>query len=214
MDTAESFLDAHCYEYPEDGIGWFEEDKDLYLRHYWGFTIYRTFYGRGSEEQWCRLLQTIYDVTKVQVSRTNADDEDNIAKMWEWFRLDARSDSATMDGLTLENARELWLKENGTKDHPRRSRRDPWRVFLIADVDVLADPYVRIVKAAAADYDHSAHKGYTWRLGPRRYFGWFTIDSGSILGLWVALENYFFEDLGNHVSGPREVWDGDYFLHP
>ena len=51
---------------------------------------------------------------------------------------------------------------------------DPWRVFLLADEAVLADPQLEVINVVAADYDPVAVIPKSMRYGPQRWFGWVT----------------------------------------
>jgi hypothetical protein len=59
METITGFLD-HLYKLPKGRTVWPEEDQEQFLVH-WGYTIYRTYYGPGSDEQWLKLLKNITD---------------------------------------------------------------------------------------------------------------------------------------------------------
>lgn len=113
METITEFLD-HLYEWPKDRIMGPEEDQEQFLVH-WGYTIYRTYYGPRSDEQWLELLKNITEgVGKGLTELEEADKEPAaVTKARDQFRLDARSDLATLDGLTMEDVRQVYLEGSG-----------------------------------------------------------------------------------------------------
>jgi hypothetical protein len=190
-------------------------DFDQYRRN-WGFTIYRTFYGPNSDEQWRKLLEKITKGAKYELNMMEDLDvqEPTVAftKAWNLFRLDARSDPSTLDGLTLENVRQLYL--DGTGGQPMNVDIDPWRVFLLADEAVLASPELSVINVVDADYDPVRAAITNPRVGPQRYFGWITMSPSCILILWKALDIYLLSSLGSGpdtTGGPGGFWDADSF---
>jgi hypothetical protein len=59
---------------------------------------------------------------------------------------DARSDPAVLDGLTLEQVRQLY--HDGTGSPPMN--RQGWRSFMIADTELLVNPDSGVIKCVAA----------------------------------------------------------------
>jgi len=190
-----------------------ESIEQLKLKDYlqpWGFTIYRTYYGPGANEQWDKLLQNITTGVKHRLKATGGSNEDPamITKAEELFKLDARSDPAVLDGLILEEVRQLY--HDGTGGQPLNKDNGPWRVFILVDADVLASPDLGMIKCVAADYDAAAAVPKNTTFGPQRYFGWLTMSSERVLDLWFELEMYFFEEIGNSTAGgPGAWWDPD-----
>jgi hypothetical protein len=92
------------YVYPEDRAVEPEEYREQFLAH-WGFTIYRTHYGADSDQQWSKLLKNITDGVKEGLNELD-DDKDYekelgaTIKALNQFRLDSRSDPATLDRST------------------------------------------------------------------------------------------------------------------
>ena len=206
MPTITKFLDD-LYVFPEDRTVELEEDREQFLTH-WGFTIYRTYYGPGSDEQWSKLLKNIIDGVEEGLTELEEADEepDATTKARDQFRLDARSDPATLDGLTLEDVRQLYLEGSGGK--PMNTDNRPWRLFLLADAQVLQDPDLRLLKVAAADYDPVAAVPKNRWVGPQRYFGWITMPTTAVLDLYSELDMFQFKQIVNRTSGgPGAFWD-------
>ncbi|KAH8706876.1 hypothetical protein GQ44DRAFT_691977 [Phaeosphaeriaceae sp. PMI808] len=206
MTTITKFLND-LYRYPEDRTVQPEEDVEQFLTH-WGFTIYRTYYGPGSDEQWSKLLKKITDGVEEGLTELDEADEkpEAAVKARDQFRLDARSDPTTLKELTLEDVRQLYL--DGSGGQPMNTDNRPWRLFLLADAQVLQDPDFRLLKAAAADYDSvAAVPKNTWS-GPQRYFGWITMPPTAVLDLYNELGMFLFKQIVNRTSGgPGAFWD-------
>jgi hypothetical protein len=120
------------------------------------------------------------------------------------FLLDARSDPATLDGLTLEDVRQLY--------QPLYVDWRQQRLFLLADDQVLQDPDIVRLKVVAAEYGPVAAVPTNWKFGPQRYFGWMTMPTTTVFYLWDALELFTMEDIVNRTSpgGPGVYWDPTY----
>lgn len=100
IENIKEFLE-HLYKPPEGRLIWPEEDQQQFLIH-WGYTIYRTYYGPGSDEKWSKLLKNIIDdVEKGLIEVEEVDEEpDAVTKIRDQFRLDGRSLPATLGGST------------------------------------------------------------------------------------------------------------------
>jgi hypothetical protein len=86
--------------------------------------------------------------------------------------------------------------------------KGPWRVFILADTEVLANPNLGVIKCVAADHDTAACMPKNSRFGPQHYFGWLRMSSGHVLSLWFELDTYSFEDIGDHSpGGPGALWN-------
>jgi hypothetical protein len=206
MTTITKFLND-LYRYPEDRTVQAEEDIEQFLT-YWGFTIYRTYYGPGSDLQWSALLQKITDGVEQGLTELDEADEnpEAVSKARHQFRLDVRSDATTLEGLTLEELRQLYL--DGSGGQPMNTDNRPWRLFLWADAQVLQDAEFSLLKAAAADYDPVAAVPRNKWSGPQRYFGWITMPPTAVLNLYNELGVFTFKQIVNHTSGgPGAFWD-------
>lgn len=188
-----------------------ELNNPLSFLHPWGFTIYRTYYGPGSDRQWDELIQAVTNSTKdaVRATAESTDDPTITAKAEDLFQLDTRSDLAVLDGLTLEEVRQLY--HDGAGGQPMNTANDPWRVFMLADEEVLTKPDLGVVKCVAADYDAAACVPRNPHFGPQRYFGWLRMPSTHVLKLWVELDTYCLEQIVNHTLGGPGAWWDSYF---
>ncbi|EAT83642.1 hypothetical protein SNOG_08474 [Parastagonospora nodorum SN15] len=121
---------------------------------YWGFTIYRTYHGPDSDEQWSALLEKITDGVGESLTYLEEVDKnpDAVTKALLHFRTDARSDAATLDGMSLQDVRFAFL--DGVGGQPMNTEENyPWRLFLLADAQVLQNPDLSLIKVAAPHYD-------------------------------------------------------------
>jgi hypothetical protein len=210
-DPIQRMLDK-CYDYPKRTI---EPDEDLeqFLKP-WGFIIYRTFYGPGSDETWTQLLESITAGVEHSLSRMDGSD-DNAAKVLGLFKLDARSDPARLSDATLEDVRALYQEgEWPGAIQLVNMNNDPWRVFLLADVEVLGENTdFRRLKAVEGDYDPVARVPKNKRGGPQRYFGWITMAATSVADLWSEFDSYYLEGV-NYGTEPGAFWDPDHIFGP
>ncbi|KAH4111885.1 hypothetical protein HBH47_233660 [Parastagonospora nodorum] len=194
-----------CYRYP-DRIIMPEEDREQFLRP-WGFIIYRTFYGPDSDESWTKLLQTITAGVRAGLNKMDgAEDTAATAKVLGLFKLDARSDPALLAGLTLEDVRKLYLEE-GPGAQLINMDNGPWRLFLLADAEVLGEADLRLLKVVEGDYDPIDRVPKNTRGGPQRYFGWLTMSPTTVAELWDELYSYYLWELAGGTTGePGAFW--------
>jgi hypothetical protein len=168
----------------------------------WGFTFYQTFYGRNSHEQWHKLLERITKGAEYELNRRQELDVQEptatYTKAWKLFRFDARSDTSTLHGLTLEDVRQLY--SDGSGGQPMNVDMDPWRDFFLADEAELANAELSVTNVVAADYDPIRAVPTNCKAGPQRYFGWITMSPSCILILWKALDSYYLSDIGRRYN--------------
>lgn len=179
----------------------------------WGFRIYRTSYGASSEQQWTELIEKIRSEAKEETAIvTDSDENDPVfQKVWELFRLDVHSDAATLDGLDLDQLREVHKNNNGglTMKSEYAWRRQG--VFLVADSEVFEDDGSWI-KCVQADYVAADFQPRSGRHGSQRYFGWMKMTTESVADLWDQMG--VFEGLDT-IAPPTiggmhlEIWNGD-----
>lgn len=77
-----------------------------------------------------------------------------VTKARDQFRLNARLDLATLDRLTLEDVRQVYLEvSRGQPIRGTQRRNRGTFIFLLADAQVLQDPDLRLLKVADARYN-------------------------------------------------------------
>ena len=115
--------------------------EEPYSYHNWGYTIYRTCYTPESESQWESLIEAIQLGVKKSLPGSQNDEPPTTCQLLRsLLRLDFRSDASLYDGLTIEQLRQTYLNlAEGSVPPPNFYRSD--RVFLVADAEVLLDPY-------------------------------------------------------------------------
>ncbi|KAJ4194606.1 hypothetical protein NW759_016491 [Fusarium solani] len=82
------------------------------FRYYrkWGFTIYRTYYGKESDEHWQALLHALRHQTRLAFGAFENDedtDQDDRRQVRELFYLDVREDPSLLDRLDVRGLREF-----------------------------------------------------------------------------------------------------------
>lgn len=165
----------------------------------WGFTVYRTFYGPGSDTHWDTLIDAVTRQTLLALGYHEKDKifNDDIKRHWgkysdkseyledinrlkKLFRLTTREDALLLDGLDIPQIREVCRKE---LPQARENIEVAKHCFaLVADEKVLK--YIArgvfVITVIAYDQDED-------RFSP----GWVRMSTGDILNLWESL---FLED--------------------
>ncbi|KAG5788781.1 hypothetical protein H9Q69_012152 [Fusarium xylarioides] len=200
------------------------------FHHYrkWGFTIYRTYYGKESDKHWQALLYSLRHQTKLAFGAFEDDgetDQDGMRRVQELFYLDVRENPSQLDGLDVRGLREF-CKAEKIKQTEALKRADPkYRVstryhetpamaeylfnfVLLADKAVLKDLENGefIVKTISLLWD-----GYSG-------WGWMRIPTGYLLELWIFLMwNKNRTEFCLRCDGPEadlaeSIWPGDMAL--
>lgn len=100
----------------------------------WGFTVYRTYYGPGSDQNWNTLRNKAKEEADKELMACVYDGNDETAeKLKPLFRLDARSDPALLDGLSLAELCKVYKDKAGGEPEPVHE----CCVFLVADEQIL-----------------------------------------------------------------------------
>ncbi|CVL08569.1 uncharacterized protein FPRN_13179 [Fusarium proliferatum] len=179
------------------------------LQYYqkWGFDIYRTYYGQGSNEAWNALLYALKHQTRLAFGfydRREDADQRHVDILESLFYLNARADKSLLEGLDVRGIRKFYLNENTDKD--RVMSGSAHQYVLLADESVLKDFSERefVVKAVSLD----------WKLGHPGW-GWMRVPTGYLLDLWQLLMlNSMRTEFAIDFDGPEEdlgyyVWPGD-----
>ncbi|SPJ91515.1 uncharacterized protein FTOL_13530 [Fusarium torulosum] len=177
------------------------KDPDI-LQYYrqWGFTIYRTYYGPGSDEAWGMLLYALRHQTRLAFGyydgREDADQRD-VDILKNLFNLNARADPLLLDGLDVQGIRKFCQHENA--DDNRVMSDSLHDYVLLADESVLKDVSERefVVKAVSLN----------WVRGHPSW-GWMRIPTGYLLDLWQLLMlNSMRTEFAIDFDGPEEDLD-------
>ena len=175
---------------PPFNIDIFPVDHD---RHYkqWGFVIYQTYYGPGSDQQWDLLLENISTPLSAELRKYQDQGEDpkSTSILSANFKLDARSDPIALNGLTMNQVSQLYCDEvDGSFLEMRNSLIPDHRILRLTDEEVLHNVDTGVVKVVQAapveDADPECH--YQW------------------MRLWVGYLIQFWDDLENSEHG---IWD-------
>ncbi|KAI4636100.1 hypothetical protein J4E83_001054 [Alternaria metachromatica] len=116
--------------------------EEPYSYHNWGYTIYRTCYTPESQSQWESLIEAIQLGVEKSLPASQDDEPPTTSQLLRsLLRLDFRSDASLYDGITIDQLRQTYLNppENSAPPSPNFYRSE--RLFLVADAEVLMDPY-------------------------------------------------------------------------
>lgn len=154
-------------------------------KHYkpWGFTLYRTCYTSESDQQWKLLIDKISTTVLATLSKCKDKGEDphDTAMISENFKLDAHSDSATLDGLTTDEVSQIYCNEVGGSPMEMRNSLTPdHQIFLLADEEVLQNLDSGVLKVVQAAPVEGAD--------PECYYQWLRVDLDGLIELWIMLE--------------------------
>ncbi|KAI1049593.1 hypothetical protein LB505_008071 [Fusarium chuoi] len=187
-------------------------DPDV-LQYYqqWGFDIYRTYYGPGSDEAWNTLLYALKHQTRLAFGLYDSEedaDQRHVDILKDLFYLNDRADKSLLEGLDVQGIRKFCQNENTDKD--RVMSGSTHQYVLLADESVLKDVYERefVVKAVSLDWKRG-HPGW----------GWMRIPTGYLLDLWqLLMMNWMRTELAIEFLRPEEdldnyVWPGDMVLN-
>ncbi|KAF5965599.1 hypothetical protein FBULB1_12160 [Fusarium bulbicola] len=187
------------------------KDPDI-LQYYqqWGFTIYRAYYGTGSDEACNTLLYALKHQTRLAFGFYDGQedaDQRHVDILKNLFYLNARADKS-LDGLDIQGIRKLCQHENTDKDRVISDGAHDY--VLLADESVLKEVSERefVVKAVSL----------VWRRGHAGW-GWIRIPTGYLLDLWQLLMlNWARTEFAIDFIGPEEdlddyVWPGDLVLN-
>lgn len=112
--------------------------------HHWGFTIYRTYYGPSSGDNWDKLLTT---TKREAMEALMKEEEDEVGeKLKPSFRLDPRSDRALLSDVDQSRLIQIYNDHIGRPPMPTGGL-----VFLYADEEVLSQVSQVIFTLKAVD---------------------------------------------------------------
>jgi hypothetical protein len=195
----------------------------------WGFAIYRTTYDVTTDAPWQSLLKAIRTNVRTEVlglrvprggNPPHFSDEETqkCEEFLSLFKLDVKEDQSTLKGVSMHRVRQI-IKESDPRPTDEEllggTLTTLQGVFLYVDDEVLEaartssgsrPPWVKMVEL---DYKPEQHNGNR-RVGPRSYFGWMKLSSGSFFQLWQDLEGQHLWKLAPRTSDERllTMWDG------
>jgi hypothetical protein len=149
-------------------------------KHYkpWGFTLYRTCYTPESNQQWKLLIDKISTTVLATLSKCK---DKEAAIISENFKLDARSDSAILDGFTMDEVSQIYRNEVGGSPMEMRTSLTPdHQIFLLADKEVLRNLDSGVLKVVQAAPIEGAD--------PECYYQWLRVEVDYLIDFWIMLE--------------------------
>ncbi|KAG8677552.1 hypothetical protein FPOAC1_003575 [Fusarium poae] len=174
----------------------------------WGFTIYRTYYGPGSDENWKTLLAKAKEETFKELDEF--DHGGIAAKIKPIFQLDARSDPIILDGLSLGELCKVYNDNVGGDPMPRYESP----VFLVADKHVLNQIGEGNLIVKSVDADYPPQEEIPLRTSTEaKWWGWGRMELRQIPWLWKTLrgENsrYCFPWTVHQAELDNTIWEED-----
>ncbi|KAJ4307795.1 hypothetical protein N0V84_012489 [Fusarium piperis] len=173
----------------------------------WGFTIYRTYYGPSSDDNWKELLAT----TKRQAEQELMawDDDEAAEKLKPLFRLDTRSDPSLLSGLDRQALCQIYKEGKSGKPMPAKTGF----FFWFADEDMLNQVGEGIFIVKAVDTEEKPREEIPLRDDDEpTYWGWMRMETRQLLELWGELE--FFRGhqcmtwTVHQADLDEKVWEG------
>ena len=167
---------------PPINVDIYPADHDEHYKP-WGFTVYRTCYTPESDQQWKLMIDKISTTVLATLSKCKDEGQDphDTAMISKNFKLDARSDSATLDGLTMDEISQIYLNEAGGSPMELRNSLTPdHQILLLADEEVLQNLDSGVLKVVQAAPVEGAD--------PECYYQWLRVDVIFLIDLWIMLE--------------------------
>ncbi|KAM0230846.1 hypothetical protein ACHAPO_008902 [Fusarium lateritium] len=225
----EMIQDAYGPDYEAKQHPGGRKNPDNYC-HYrkWGYTVYRTYYGKESDEAWKMLLYSMRHQTRLAFGGFEEEDvdQDDVQRLKNLFTIDGREDPSKLDGLDAQGIRDYWNAETDREQQaivqiPGKKRRyterpsesfgmSEWvhQFALFADEVTLKDVANGefVVKAIPLNW-RDVEDGC-----PR---GWMRIPTSYLLDLWILLKDWSCRtEIALRFRGSEEelhswVWPGD-----
>jgi hypothetical protein len=174
-----------------------------HLYRHWGYPIYRTYYGPGSDESWNELLNSLKQQTRLGLGAFEEEDQDDVQKLKDLFHINSYEDPTALEGLDVRGLRDFC--NNHQFDRSTAMADCLFHFVLMADKSVLEDigKGTFVVKAVSLSWD--GHPGW----------GWVRLPTGYLIELWQQLLRYRTDtENALHFLGPEEdlddyIWAGD-----
>ncbi|KAH7191805.1 uncharacterized protein B0J16DRAFT_331785 [Fusarium flagelliforme] len=193
---------------------------------YWGFTIYRTYYGPDSDGHWETLLGALKQQTRLSFGCYETEKYRSQDRAWcngryghgadydrelsifkDLFRLFPREDRSLLSGLSIEGIRDLCIQEQSQAEEKMAGA--DFNFVLVADEAVFKDIAREVFVVKALGYDWDPTRGRTC---------WMRVSTASLLNLWGMLLESELLDIGKYYTfryeGSKEdlksqLWDGN-----
>ncbi|RFN43182.1 hypothetical protein FIE12Z_12584 [Fusarium flagelliforme] len=110
----------NCRYCPTRYPGGSKNPDNVYYYRKWGYTVYRTYYDKESDEAWEMLLYSLEHQTKlafggIKNKDYNGDevhvDPNDIQQLKKFFTIEGREDSSQLEGLDAQGIRDFWHAE-------------------------------------------------------------------------------------------------------
>ncbi|EXA31532.1 hypothetical protein FOVG_17154 [Fusarium oxysporum f. sp. pisi HDV247] len=224
----------NCQYCPTRYRGGRKNPDNVYYSRKWGYTVYRTYYNKESDEAWEMLLYSLEHQTKLALGGFGEEgvdeddvhvDPDDIQRLKKFLTIEGREDPSQFEGLDAQGIRDFWnaeeLKlEQNVVEIPGQRRRltsrpdeslamADWvhRFVLLADEATLKDVANGefVVKAVSLQLP----AGNSWP------GAWMRIPTGYLLDLWFLLCDWSSStEKALSFSGSEEelhswIWPGD-----
>jgi hypothetical protein len=97
-------------------------------------------------------------LARISQYRHYGEEPDNISKLWSLFKLDARSDPATLSVTRYEICQIYRDAVGGSPMGMMTTLNADHQIFLLADEEVPQDPDLSLLKVVQADHDPDEYK--------------------------------------------------------
>ncbi|UZP32186.1 hypothetical protein NXS19_000002 [Fusarium pseudograminearum] len=196
----------NCQYCPTRYRGGSKNPDNVYYPRKWGYTVYRTYYSKESDEAWEMLLYSLEHQTKLALGGFGEEgvdeddkhvDSDDIQRLKNFLTIEGLEDPSQFEGLDAQGVRDFWNAEELKLEQivvqiPGQRRRltsrpdeilamADWvhRFVLLADEATLKDVANGefVVKAVSLQLP----AGNSWP------GAWMRIPTGYLLDLWFVL---------------------------
>ncbi|KAH7006584.1 hypothetical protein EDB82DRAFT_573298 [Fusarium venenatum] len=90
-------------------------DNYCHYYHKWGYTVYRTYYDKKSDEAWKILLYSLTHQTRLAFGGVEEEedvDQDDMQRLKNLFTIDGCEDPSKLEGLNAHGIRDFWNAES------------------------------------------------------------------------------------------------------
>jgi hypothetical protein len=224
----------NCQYCPTRYRGGSKNPDNVYYPRKWGYTVYRTYYSKESDEAWEMLLYSLEHQTKLALGGFGEEgvdeddkhvDPDDIQRLKNFLTIEGREDPSQFEGLDAQGVRDFWnaeelkLEQNVVQIPGQRrrltSRPDEilamadWvhRFVLLADEATLKDVANGEFVVKAVSLELPAANSWPG--------AWMRIPTGYLLDLWFKLCDWSWStEKALSFRGSEEelhswIWPGD-----